>query len=345
MDKRAALLATLGLAPDASWDEVTQAYKDLMRVWHPDRFQGDERLCKKAEAQAQRINEAMSELRKMGKEPTRPASHSTHHNTAQTTRTTHETTQSRATRDTAQQETAHSSNQRAHTTSSFAIAPLHVHQRFGASFFRIVVASVIFYIAYDSLANATLSTSQEAASLAFAFLALDFGVRNLTVMLLPKPLVAIERNGLFFLKTGRLSWADIESAWPVMSSRYHQLSLVLSPHYLNKRNIILRTLLRMRRWAKTPHLVIPFNGLTADPVAVINAMRLRQIHHDIALEDPPQRRSGWILAALTVGIICASVAFARCALGLTAAPSEYIPYFIIFGLCRASVTALRVWDC
>ena len=69
MDKRSEYLHTLGLGPDATWEEVTQTYKDLMRVWHPDRFPSDERLRKKAEQESQRINQAMTELKKLGKNP------------------------------------------------------------------------------------------------------------------------------------------------------------------------------------------------------------------------------------------------------------------------------------
>lgn len=337
MDKRAAHLATLGLAPDASWDEVTQAYKDLMRVWHPDRFQGDERLRKKAEAQAQRINEAMGELRKMGKEPAKPVAPQTG-----STATTRTSTQ-RSTDHTSEQRSERASDEQSHTAATFLIAPLYLRQRFDTSLFRVAAALAIFYVAFGALKNPGATTSQEAVALAFSFLALDFGLRNLTIMLLPKPVVAIERNGLFFLKTGRLGWADIESAWPVMTPRYHQLSLVLSQHYLSKRNLAVRILLRFRRWMKTPHIVIPFNGLTADPVSVINAMRLRQIHHDVAIEEPHHRPAGWIIVALAVSLVCASIALARCLMGLTVAPVEYIPYFILFGVCRIAAVGLRVF--
>lgn len=341
MDKRAAHMATLGLAPDASWDEVTQAYKDLMRVWHPDRFQGDDRLRKKAEAQAQRINEAMSELRKMGKEP--PQKQAATHTRPNTTTTTSGSSAQRSTQHSSAQNSSHTSQDDSRSTGSFLIAPLYVRQRFGTSIFRIAAASAIFYVAFGALTNSSADTSQEAVALAFSFLALDFGVRNLAIMLLPKPVVAIERSGLFFLKTGRLGWADIESAWPVMTPRYHQLSLVLSQHYLSRRNLAVRLLLKFRRWMKTPHLVIPFNGLTVDPVSVINAMRLRQIHHDVAIEEPHKGPTGWILVALAVGIVCASVAFTRCLMGLTASSVEYIPYFILFGVCRVVGVGLRVF--
>jgi hypothetical protein len=49
---------TLGLGPGASPDEVKQAYRDLVQVWHPDRFAHDPCLQKKAEAKLKEINEA-----------------------------------------------------------------------------------------------------------------------------------------------------------------------------------------------------------------------------------------------------------------------------------------------
>jgi preprotein translocase subunit Sec63 len=48
----------LGLKPGASEEEITQAYRDLANVWHPDRFVGNPRLQKKAEEKIKEINVA-----------------------------------------------------------------------------------------------------------------------------------------------------------------------------------------------------------------------------------------------------------------------------------------------
>ena len=45
-----------GLKPGASQEEVNQAYRDLVNVWHPDRFVGNPRLQKKAEEKVKEIN-------------------------------------------------------------------------------------------------------------------------------------------------------------------------------------------------------------------------------------------------------------------------------------------------
>ncbi|HEY6223163.1 MAG TPA: J domain-containing protein, partial [Gemmatimonadales bacterium] len=53
----------LGLAPGATPDEVKTAYRDLVKVWHPDRFPDSERLREKAQRQLQLYNEAYELLR------------------------------------------------------------------------------------------------------------------------------------------------------------------------------------------------------------------------------------------------------------------------------------------
>ena len=54
----------LGLEPGASLEEVNQAYKDLVFIWHPDRVpQENERLIQKSVAKLQQINEARDFLR------------------------------------------------------------------------------------------------------------------------------------------------------------------------------------------------------------------------------------------------------------------------------------------
>jgi hypothetical protein len=51
-------LEALGLHGDATAAEIKEAYRDLVKVWHPDRFGGDVRLRRKAEEKLQQINDA-----------------------------------------------------------------------------------------------------------------------------------------------------------------------------------------------------------------------------------------------------------------------------------------------
>lgn len=61
MDIREAYLA-LDLPLGATATEIVQSFRDLVRVWHPDRFEHDASLQRKATERLSRINEAYSVL-------------------------------------------------------------------------------------------------------------------------------------------------------------------------------------------------------------------------------------------------------------------------------------------
>src|SRR5215470_5808671 len=54
--------ALFGLQPDASTEELKTAYRDLVKVWHPDRFGGNVRLQRKAQEKLKEINLAYERL-------------------------------------------------------------------------------------------------------------------------------------------------------------------------------------------------------------------------------------------------------------------------------------------
>lgn len=55
-------LEILELSPNATIEDVRQAYRDIVCVWHPDRFGNNPRLIKKAEERLKEINEAYETL-------------------------------------------------------------------------------------------------------------------------------------------------------------------------------------------------------------------------------------------------------------------------------------------
>ena len=55
-------LKTLGLDLGASREDVKKAYRDLSKVWHPDRFAEDPTLQQKAGEQLKAINDAYRHL-------------------------------------------------------------------------------------------------------------------------------------------------------------------------------------------------------------------------------------------------------------------------------------------
>ena len=56
-------LKTLEIDRTASIDDVNQAYKDIVSVWHPDRFTHNPRLKRKAEEKIKEVNIAYETLK------------------------------------------------------------------------------------------------------------------------------------------------------------------------------------------------------------------------------------------------------------------------------------------
>ncbi len=55
-------LRTLGLEHGASWNEIRDTYRDLVKVWHPDRFSHDRKLRSRAEEKLKEVNAAFQQL-------------------------------------------------------------------------------------------------------------------------------------------------------------------------------------------------------------------------------------------------------------------------------------------
>ena len=62
MDETSQCLAILGLKPGASTGEIEAAHRELVDVWDPDRFAGNERLGAKAARNLDQINRAYAQL-------------------------------------------------------------------------------------------------------------------------------------------------------------------------------------------------------------------------------------------------------------------------------------------
>lgn len=72
MDKTDWYYVVLGLKPGATPEEAKRAYRDLVKVWHPDRFPNDRNLQIKAHEKLKEINEAFANLSSLFSRRVRP---------------------------------------------------------------------------------------------------------------------------------------------------------------------------------------------------------------------------------------------------------------------------------
>jgi preprotein translocase subunit Sec63 len=66
-------LRELGLASTATPEEIREAYRDLSKVWHPDRFGHDPKLRAKADERLKAINDAYAKLKDYTPPPAKTA--------------------------------------------------------------------------------------------------------------------------------------------------------------------------------------------------------------------------------------------------------------------------------
>jgi hypothetical protein len=112
----------LGVAPGASGQELKDAYRDLAKVWHPDRFSHDPRLQQKAQEKLKEINEAYGLL-----------------------------SSGKASRPRPQTPTPNNTRPRAATNVAPAAAPIR-HRRTRPGLPIVLVFCAVFFAAYISLA-------------------------------------------------------------------------------------------------------------------------------------------------------------------------------------------------
>jgi hypothetical protein len=327
-------LDILGLADDASWEEINTAYKDLVRVWHPDRFQTDERLRKRAEEQTRLLNAAMETLRK-GYKPTRPrAPKKNSPRPAPQAPPPKEPVSARV--DPGWQQTFGAADQ--HTT--FVPAPFLVYQRLSSSFYRLVFAAVLGYLGlWLFLFNPQPGREKAAFGCLVSVFAIHVFVRNTYLIVTRSPLVVIDRRGLSTLESGTIGWSELARIWTVIQARTYCLAIRLSDPYLNRQPLPWRWLLKIRHLIRHAHLTIPGSGFDVHPNDVIRAIDLRHLSGDVDLR-PKSAPSvpTWARVARLLALLAAIIPIVRIFMGLQLNPYEPLIYLATFAVGQAAAT-------
>jgi hypothetical protein len=312
-------LTYLGLRSGASWKSVNDAYRDLVRVWHPDRFQNDERLRKRAEEQTRLLNRAIGLLRE-GYDPnkirtveSRPHSNprpTVPERPAEELRPEPQTTVARA--------------------SPGPIGPIVLMHETGSSLVgRALFGVVTGIVGYLSLDHG------EPHPLRSAFIALTslMAVHHLTKAVFPlairRPVAAIDATGITLREVGRFAWGDIRRVWTFTNARAPALALECSPLYIERQPLLVRMLLRIRHAFRTAHVVVRFHGTDTHPHALVHAVNTLM---EAGLSRPPATLS----ERVRFGYWWARLIALLAALGLSAyALTTSEPDLGIYGACLA----------
>lgn len=331
MHPRAHYLAILGLSLEATNQEIAMAYKDLIRVWHPDRFQHDKRLQLRAENETKKINDAVERLRKLPKET--PAKKRT---TVPTPIRPKNTQQPHP--------TGGDSFSRARgpayfTPPLFELAPLIIHQRPLASFGRLIIGLATLYISSYLIESMQEVPLQGACGILLGFSATNRLLWNLTLLCCRRPSIRVDNVSFFILGLGDLFWPDVQRVWAERSVQTMYLAVNFTTSYVERQPLLLRALYKLRSMVKRSHLLIPFRGLNSDPIQVVNAITLQHDTNNIIISRYPSVVQHLVFWCNFISLLCPIMLIVRYVTQETLGPEDYLPYIGIFLLCRVYVIA------
>jgi hypothetical protein len=326
MESRAHYLAVLGLAPDASNEDATAAYKDLVRVWHPDRFQNDDRLRKRAEEETKKINEAISKVKKLPKDSPKP-------------RADKRPSQPERRAEPRPENFSHARGPSSFARQTIEIAPLIIKQRMSASLVRLAVGVISILASLSALESQPNTTLESCTSIAVIFFGSQIALWNLALLIRRPEVARVDKFGLYLIGFGRLMWPDLQGMWAGRSARATYLAINFSQEYLAQQNLLRRLLYWLRSKLGRSHSAFSFSGLTGDAIQVVNTINLRHETGHLSVPNvatTPQTSLFW---CNFVSLLCPIMVIWRAVSQDVLEPVDYLPYAGVFLLCRLYITA------
>jgi len=335
-------LYTLGLAPGATWQQINEAYRDLINVWHPDRFQTNERLRKKAEEQTRKINAAMEALRKSYKEegPQQPPTQKPQYNPAPPYKPT---TQSAGfSTENAQFRKRHQKDVR-NAAYQFELAPLLVYQRPRASFTKLLFAALVMVVGYLISQQPAAPAERVTGASVLLLSALHIATLHAALLVTRRPVVVVSSYGLASLRTGFIKMRDISRMWSCIEAGIPALAVEYSKEYLHRQNFFTRSIFSLRGYIGRAHSVISCGGLDTHPTVIINRLTIQQLESPTGKAASPSSRARKILWWGNTVTLCSAAALsARPQLGLSVTPYDMAIYCCLFFLADLAVITQKL---
>lgn len=327
MESRAQYLAVLGLPPDASNEDATAAYKDLIRVWHPDRFQNDDRLRRKAEDETKKLNSAIAKVKKLPRESTKskggPSSGRRPNRHGARNATTPQ-----------EDDFAKAYGPRTTVRQNIEISPLDVKQRPETSLLRFFLGVLVVAASVYTIISPPVTQLKSAGMIALVFIGTNMAMSNIALFFFPRQRIRVDKFGLYIQGIGRLFWPDVQRVWVGKLANVSFLSVNFTEDYLQRQNYILQLLYRLRGKLRRAHTGLSFSGLNSDAVQVVDAITLRHHTGHICVPNVRTKGSPSLFWCNFISLTCPVMVLIRCLTQDALEEPDYLPYAAIFLACR-----------
>ncbi|MEY4668992.1 MAG: hypothetical protein RL518_1691 [Pseudomonadota bacterium] len=300
----------LGLTEEASLEDALASYKDLIRVWHPDRFGHDGRLRRKAEEHTSRLNVAMAEVREFFKNPSAPRYR------AEPTR---------------QERRAPPPSARVTPSLGMSLA---VHQRTNVSFTQFVWGALLLYLGWYLSIEHQGSTGRVALGIALSGYGFSTALVGVTLLCFKRPFIYLTNSSVSMLGSPSIPIGAIASSHIVVTPKGSLFTLQASPAYVRASPLPLRLWLHLRYLLRRTHYEVRASSLDTHPALIIRTMELLAAQDAVHPQAPHQPSNSWGYYAALLSVLVLAVPAIRILAYGTLPPSSILPYIVLFALLR-----------
>jgi len=312
MDSLREHFRTLGLSEKANLEDALASYKDLIRVWHPDRFGHDPRLRKKAEEQTSRINVSMAAVRGYFKDPS-------------------------AYRRAAPSESSHGRSHAAPPPIQPSLGmKLAVHQRRWISTVRALSGLLLLHLGWWLSITHPGSPGQIALGVVMCGYGFSIALLGITLLCFKRPIISVTHSSIRILGWPTMPIAEIAAAHLVVTTKGSVFTLQTSPYYLKRTPTPLNLWLHAHLLVRRNHYEVRASTIDTHPALIIDT--LDRITARGATPPPPHLPppSAWAYYASLFSIVTLAIPVTRILLEGPLPPASILPYLMLFALLQTS---------
>ena len=300
----------LGITEQSSLEDAVLSYKDLIRVWHPDRFGHDPRLRRKAEEHTGRLNVAMAAARQFFKNP---SSHN------------------------AQREAERSGDRAPHVAQPVAASigtTLAVHQRRSVSLRHVLTGSALLYLGMWMSIEHPGMAIQVALGIVISGYGFSTALVGAALLCFARPLISVTNSSIRVLGRPSIPLEQIAASHLIVTTKGSLFTLLASPHYVKKTPLPLRIWLRANALVRRSHYEARASILDTHPVLIIDTLANLAAQGVVRPPVHFHTPSSWGSYVSLLSIVALAVPVIRTLVEGTLPPAAILSYLLLFALLQ-----------